>query len=572
MLIAALFLWGIVLAAADVDTFNDVQGSQYPDSPDGSEVVTDEVVLQDPIDTFWGYVLKPSAEVVTGTGFLGTERDVVITKTSQGSGNAYLYLNRDQDGELEFTMDSGVRAIMQMQWDGEDGDAYSVDEDGLGGVDLTESGANDGIELAILNNDNASRMTFYAYTDASNWASQTIELPRVPSGDRIALFFPFEDFGGGEGTLDFEDLGALVMEVEAVDDDLQFVADFVESNARRDYGDLPTTDIAGSAGFATSVLSASHRPAGLMLGNNVDIESTFEADIDCMGDDDNDADDEDGVLGFNDENDPWDPGADGGELRLTWVGCENAGSCYVNGWIDWNQDGDFDDTVNGASEHIIANKAYTGTRAEDKTNELFEFDTPTSGLTNTETTKTYYARFRICEGKNDCDDYDNTDTDVKNGEIEDYRFSIEPTAVELAAFAATWADDGAVDVTWRTTLEQDTAGFNVWRSAGADGKYVQVNDSLIASASPGSLEGGRYRFVDEQVGAGTTYAYKLEEIEYGGARNWYGPTVTEGEVGREPTAVGLAGVQARNGAWLSLAGVLGAAAAAVVWGTERHRS
>ena len=68
-----------------------------------------------------------------------------------------------------------------------------------------------------------------------------------------------------------------------------------------------------------------------------------------------------------------------------------------------------------------------------------------------------------------------------------------------------------------------------------------------------------------------TYYYKLEEIEHGGVHNWYGP-VTVGEVSGSvnPTAVGLAEVKASSAGWLSLAGVIAAFAAAVVWGARRR--
>lgn len=101
-----------------------------------------------------------------------------------------------------------------------------------------------------------------------------------------------------------------------------------------------------------------------------------------------------------------------------------------------------------------------------------------------------------------------------------------PTLVELSSFTATWHGTD-VSVAWETATELDTAGFNVWRSTSHADDYVQVNDSLIPSQSPGGAEGASYAFTDTDVTPGTTYYYKLEELEAGGSSNWYGPTTAE---------------------------------------------
>jgi hypothetical protein len=108
-----------------------------------------------------------------------------------------------------------------------------------------------------------------------------------------------------------------------------------------------------------------------------------------------------------------------------------------------------------------------------------------------------------------------------------------PTAVTLASFTAEW-DGGEVLVAWETALEIDTVGFNLWRSTALDGEYERVNAALIPSASPGGVWGGSYAYADADVALGTTYYYKLEEVEIDGARDWYGPISTGVEA---PTAV-----------------------------------
>jgi predicted outer membrane repeat protein len=111
-----------------------------------------------------------------------------------------------------------------------------------------------------------------------------------------------------------------------------------------------------------------------------------------------------------------------------------------------------------------------------------------------------------------------------------------PTAVELSSFTADW-DGERVLVAWETALEIDTVGFNLWRSTAPDGPYARINDALIPAASPGGVWGGSYAYVDSTAAQGTTYYYKLEEVEVGDTRNWYGPASTDGN--DNPTVVDL---------------------------------
>ena len=117
-----------------------------------------------------------------------------------------------------------------------------------------------------------------------------------------------------------------------------------------------------------------------------------------------------------------------------------------------------------------------------------------------------------------------------------------PTAVTLSSFTAEW-DGGEVLVAWETVLEIDTVGFNLWRSKALDGEYERVNAALIPAASPGGVWGGSYAYADADVTPGTTYYYRLEEIESDGARNWYGQVSTGVEA---PTVVTLSSFAAAS--------------------------
>jgi hypothetical protein len=143
----------------------------------------------------------------------------------------------------------------------------------------------------------------------------------------------------------------------------------------------------------------------------------------------------------------------------------------------------------------------------------------------------------------------------------------EPLAVSLSEFEAAWQKD-SVAVDWTTTMEVDTIGFHVWRSTSADGDYVKVSDALVPSADPGANTGGSYHFEDAQAKVGTTYFYKLEEVETGGATNWYGP-VSTGEV--TPTSVQVVQAAAVGAVtWLPALGLI-LGLGAFLWIRTRRR-
>lgn len=70
-----------------------------------------------------------------------------------------------------------------------------------------------------------------------------------------------------------------------------------------------------------------------------------------------------------------------------------------------------------------------------------------------------------------------------------------------------------IEIRWVTETEFETAGFNIYRSEAADGEFVQINETLIPSASD-PASGSSYQYVDEDVEAGKTYYYRLEDVEY----------------------------------------------------------
>jgi hypothetical protein len=97
-----------------------------------------------------------------------------------------------------------------------------------------------------------------------------------------------------------------------------------------------------------------------------------------------------------------------------------------------------------------------------------------------------------------------------------------PTAVKLVRFEV-WPAGAALHVEWETASELDNLGFNLYRSDAPGGDYIRLNDTLIPSQSPGSPAGAVYTWLDEEVEPGTTYYYKLEDVDVHGASTLHDP-------------------------------------------------
>ena len=98
----------------------------------------------------------------------------------------------------------------------------------------------------------------------------------------------------------------------------------------------------------------------------------------------------------------------------------------------------------------------------------------------------------------------------------------QPTSVDLLSFTANQEGDH-IRITWETGIELDSAGFTLYRSETPTGEYVQLNDALIPSQSPGSVSGAVYTWVDRDVQPGQTYYYKLGAVDIDGTQVLYGP-------------------------------------------------
>ena len=142
---------------------------------------------------------------------------------------------------------------------------------------------------------------------------------------------------------------------------------------------------------------------GYYLGYEWDHEDDGQPDSEATGDD-NSNDDEDGVsFGPLTAGNP-------ATVQVTVI-APLAKTGYLNAWIDFNADGDWEDT----GEQIFTDVPLTP-----EYNELM-FDVPQGA-----TTGTTFARFRFCNGSGMCSFYEGNAPD---GEVEDYKVNIENTEI-----------------------------------------------------------------------------------------------------------------------------------------------
>ena len=109
------------------------------------------------------------------------------------------------------------------------------------------------------------------------------------------------------------------------------------------------------------------------------------------------------------------------------------------------------------------------------------------------------------------------------------RYLSAPTVVFLASFTATWEGSGVL-VEWVTKTEIDNVGFNLYRSTGAGGTYIKLNQEMIPGLLS-SVNGRAYTFYDANVTPGNVYCYQLEDINLRGERTMHGPVCVGGGAG-----------------------------------------
>jgi hypothetical protein len=180
----------------------------------------------------------------------------------------------------------------------------------------------------------------------------------------------------------------------------------------------------------------------------------------------------------------------------TAIGLSNAGNGYLNAWIDFNADGDWNDS----GEQIALNVNLVGGTS------AWPINVPTTAALGTT-----YARFRFSTQLGLA-----PTGPAPDGEVEDYAVVIKekPTGVTLAGFTAA-AEGATVSLAWETASEAEIIGFNVLRMA-EGGAFELVNAEFIPATYAGQGAGATYALRDDGLPAGA-YTYRLEVIGLDGS-------------------------------------------------------
>ncbi|MBN1999463.1 T9SS type A sorting domain-containing protein, partial [candidate division KSB1 bacterium] len=254
-----------------------------------------------------------------------------------------------------------------------------------------------------------------------------------------------------------------------------------------DFGDAPAPypTLAMNSGAVHAIVP------GIFLGYSVDGDPDGQPSVDAQGDD---------IDGNND---------DEGVQFTTLITGQDADlavtastSGYLNAWIDFNNDGDWQDP----GEQVAVNQLLSA-----GSNQVV-FPMPTAVAS-----PSLFARFRFSSERDlSFNGY------APDGEVEDYLMPVEGIVpVELSAFTAAFEGTG-VHLEWTTQSETENLGFHIYRSTEKTGLYNQITRKMIPGANNSSVM-HQYSYLDHTVESGNTYYYKLVDINNEGGRTFHGP-------------------------------------------------
>lgn len=399
-----------------------------------------------------GSVPTSQWSAVAGGSVIGGEREITATVTAIGGSNQLdVIINGSGLGRLAHSQGVGVIGSTLLTYDGTDNNP-NLNYTGLGGVNLTANGDDAFIVVIHSNNFGDPDTTVVTiYSDATRCSTLTLNLPepgvRENNPNRV-LVFRYSDFGtcaGFSNGATFNSVGAIQVLIDGLSPDNDVSLDLLESG-RLDYGDLPSSTpnyqaitLLGNNGAGHVIVSG-----GLRLGSQIDGESDGQQNPSDSKRDNTTGtpNDEDGV-GL--QGTQWNGG---GTNQNTVTVVVAGGDACLTAWMDWNNDGDFNDTVQGASERIILNALVT------TGNNSINFTVPTTATGNL----AFFSRWRLYtrnESNNTCTFTGFTPavtTQLYNGEVEDHNLGFNtPTAVSLNDLTAQaesnrWLQFGALGV------------------------------------------------------------------------------------------------------------------------------
>ena len=240
--------------------------------------------------------------------------------------------------------------------------------------------------------------------------------------------------------------------------------------APRDFSDLPADGSTAPVNSGTTGYGeASHVIVnGIRLGASIDAETSAQTSAAADGD----GNDDDGVNI---------PSLTTGQTATITADVFGAGG-YLQGWIDWNSDGDFADSGEQIATDIQDNG--TGDTDPDSGKISFDVNVPAGAVTSADN----FARFRwsTTQGLD-------TTTAAINGEVEDYQITIAPVVnppTTLGDFCYLVADSqGSTDGDVLTTLDRNTGNEGAI-TVGSAGTGTSLIEAIAYNPISGILYAG----------------------------------------------------------------------------------
>ncbi len=264
-------------------------------------------------------------------------------------------------------------------------------------------------------------------------------------------------------------------------------ADFAYSLPALDYGDLP-------AGYEVSLTDNGPRhevDGSWYLGSGLDGESDGVNSVNADSDDlSGGADDGIEFLDYGN----WMPGQQAC-IKVTYT-VPSGETAYINGWIDWGQDGSF-------AGDMIADTSFLSGNSPD----TICFTVPT----NYSSTGTHFAvRFRLFEEAQPFPALSYSGAPpgtAQSGEVEDQLLSLAVLPVELSAFNAQ-KENCNVRLSWTAESELNFSHYELQRSSnGISFRTIKSIQAVSRDQTP------TYQYLDEATGKINYYRLKMVDLD-----------------------------------------------------------
>lgn len=305
----------------------------------------------------------------------------------------------------------------------------------------------------------------------------------------------------------------------------------INSPVLGDVGDLP-------AAYPTATHVTNAFAGNPFIGGSVDNDTTSYATTGADGDDQNDTDDETGVVLPPDT--VTDTDGDPNVYTATVLATNNSGSAsQLCGWFDFNQDSVLDNGANTSTTSSDPDFALRGDNGERScilipngtTNSPFSVSW-TIPLSERQNTGDFYFRFRI---SNDPDMFDtfllSSFLGMDSGEVEDYLLpGVTSLPVSISSFDSRYTNDG-LELTWATVSETHNLGFHVWGDKGNGPE--RLTPDLVPSDSGDALTPRTYKLVLPGVVPGEVTDLAVTAVDFEGEEDVYGMFQPEQKYGQK---------------------------------------